>query len=71
MLSGYKTIIGIIIAAVPTVATFFGYETSSDFEGQATEMLAGLLTIGGLCFALYGRLKATVPGWFAKSSDSL
>lgn len=68
MFSGYKTLIGLIIASVPTLATFAGFDTSPDFTGQATEFAASIVTIGGLLFALYGRLVAEVPGWFSKRS---
>ena len=67
-MNGYKTLIGAIIAAVPTIATLVGFETSPDFEGDATELVAGIITLAGAAFAIYGRLVATAPGWFSKTS---
>lgn len=67
-LSGYKTFLGIAIAAVPTVAQILGFETSPGFAQDATELVEQLLQIAGLALALYGRLTASSPGWFAKKS---
>lgn len=66
MLSGYKTLIGAVIAALPSVATLFGFETSPDFTGQATEIAGAIVTLVGTAFAVYGRLVAQAPGWFSK-----
>ncbi len=66
MLSGYKTYIGLLVAAVPTVASLFGYDTSPSFQDDFTHAAEDIVTVAGLIIALYGRLYATAPGWFAK-----
>jgi hypothetical protein len=65
MLNGYKTYVGLIIAAIPNVAHLFGYETLPGFSEQAAEVVDSFITVTGLVVALYGRLVAQVPGWFA------
>lgn len=65
-LSGYRTYIGLIVAAVPTIAGIFGFDTAANFTPEVTELFEQLLTLIGLGIAFYGRAKATVPGWFAK-----
>lgn len=66
-LEGLKTYIGIGIAMTPTIATLFGYETTPNFEGDATEIAFAFLTLAGGAIAFYGRLMAKIPGLFAKS----
>lgn len=66
MLSGYRTFIGLFVAAIPNIATLFGYEVAPEFSQQANEFIESAITILGLLIALYGRMKATVPGWFAR-----
>ena len=68
MFSGYKTIIGAVIAAIPSIATLFGFETSPDFTGQATEIAGAIVTLLGTVLAIYGRVVAVAPGWFAKKA---
>lgn len=65
-MNGYKTYAGLLIAAVPTIASAFGFDTSTGFSEQAMEVTESIVTIIGLALALYGRLVAVVPGWFAK-----
>jgi len=65
MFNGWKTIIGLAIAAVPSLAALLGFNVSPDFETQALGTVDEVVTIGGLVLALYGRLVAQVPGWFA------
>jgi len=43
-----------------------GYHVAPGFSEQATQLLMDIVTLVGAAFALYGRLVATVPGWFAK-----
>lgn len=66
MMNGYKTFIGLAIAAVPTLAHIFGYTVAPGFEQSAGEIVDSIVQLIGLGFALYGRLVATVPGWFSK-----
>lgn len=65
-LDGLNTLLGIAIAFAPTAATYFGYQTSPNFTGDATEILAAIVTVIGTVYAIYGRLRASSPGWFAK-----
>jgi len=66
MIQGYRTFIGILISAVPTLATFLGFDTAPNFVGDATEIAGAIVTLIGAGVAIYGRLKAETPGWFAK-----
>lgn len=61
MPEGTKTITGLLIAALPTILTLFGYDTAPDFNQNATEIASAIVTIGGLIYALYGRIKAQGP----------
>lgn len=65
-MSGYKTYIGIIVAIAPTVAQMFGYQLTGNFAGQFTQSADDIVALVGAAFAIYGRLKATVPGWLAR-----
>jgi hypothetical protein len=66
MLSGFKTITGVAITVAPIIASLFGYQTSPDFTGEATEMLAALISLLGAGLALYGRAVAKAPLWFSR-----
>lgn len=66
LMNGYKTYIGILVAAVPTIAHLFGYEVTESFAGQFTSLADLLVQIVGLCFAAYGRAVAESPGWLVK-----
>jgi Flp pilus assembly protein TadB len=66
MLDGAKTLIGVLIAALPTLATLLGYDTSPDLTGDLTEIGAGIMTIIGVGVAIYGRIVANGPMWFTK-----
>jgi hypothetical protein len=63
---GWNTIIGILVAATPIVASFFGYHTSPNFQGDAVEIGSAVVSVIGSVYALYGRVRAAVPGWFAR-----
>lgn len=65
-LTGYRTIIASVIAAIPALANVLGFETAPGFTEEATEIVLGIITLGGAAAAIYFRLKATLPGWFAK-----
>lgn len=65
-MNGLKTFLGIAITVAPMVATLFGYHTSPSFTGDATEVSAAVVSLVGAALALYGRLVANTPGWFAK-----
>lgn len=58
---GSKTIWGLVIAAVPTVAKLFGFELAGDFTAQLSALIDQLVTLGGLAFAAYGRAVALRP----------
>lgn len=66
MLNGFKTYLGIIVALAPTVAHLFGGHVTPAFTSQFADTADSLIQLGGMCFAMYGRLVATAPGWFAK-----
>jgi hypothetical protein len=60
-----KTILGIVIAAVPAVLGLFGIEavqadvqTIADSVFGIIEKFEGIITLGGLALATYGRIKA-------------
>jgi hypothetical protein len=62
LLQGKKTYLGILVAALPTIAGLFGYNVSVegstelvDLLGSAIVELEELITAGGLLFAAYGR----------------
>jgi hypothetical protein len=68
-----KTILGIVIAAVPAVLGLFGVEASqadvqtiTDSVFGIIEKFEGIITLGGLALATYGRIKATGPLTVAK-----
>lgn len=64
--SGLKTISGILITIAPLVATMFGYDTSPDFSGDASELISAGVVLVGSALALYGRAVAKAPLWFVK-----
>jgi len=66
MLSGYKTMIGALIAATPALANLMGYSVSGSFAGEASQLVDQIITLVGTVLAVYGRLVAQSPGWFAK-----
>lgn len=66
MLNGYKTYIGAGVTFTATLARILGYEVSPVFEAQAIEFALDVLALAGAAFAIYGRAKAEIPGWFAK-----
>lgn len=65
-MQGYKTYLGLAIALAPTVAHLFGYRVTPELSSQLPDIADTLVQLFGLAFATYGRLVATVPGWFAK-----
>lgn len=66
-LEGSKTYIGLAIAFAPSIATMFGYQTSPNFEGDATELLSALVQLIGTAIAVYGRFVAKGPTLVTKS----
>lgn len=67
MPNGTTTISGIALMLAPVVANFFGYDTSPNFEGDASELIAAAITIIGSVVALYGRAKAKGPLFVKRS----
>lgn len=65
-MDGIKTLLGIALTLAPMVATMFGYDTSPDFQGDASELSAALVVLIGSAIAIYGRVKAKGPTWFQK-----
>lgn len=68
-MSGYKTLLGAAIAAVPALAGLLGYDVAPGFSEQANDLISEIITVVGAVLAIYGRLVATVPGWFAKKPE--
>lgn len=68
MLTGYKTIIGALIAAVPAVANLLGFDVAPGFSEQANQAITDILALIGGAIAIYGRLAAQTPGWLVKRS---
>jgi hypothetical protein len=66
MMNGYKTILGSLIAATPAFANLMGFDVAPGFGEEATAILMDVITIVGVAIAIYGRLVAQAPGWFAK-----
>jgi len=54
-----KTIWGLVIAAIPTVAGMFGYSVSEGFAESAQGLVDGGVQLVGLAIAFWGRLVAT------------
>lgn len=54
-----KTIWGLLIAALPLVASLFGFHLAPGFEAEAQATVDDLLQVAGLAFAAYGRVIAT------------
>ena len=62
MFNGKKTYIGILVAALPTIAGLFGFDVAaggaSEIGALLTEFITGaeeLFVTGGLLFAAWGR----------------
>lgn len=68
MFDGAKRLAGMLITLTPTVLTLFGFETSPDFTGDATEIVSGVFTVVGVLVTLYGIIKAKAPMWFQKKA---
>lgn len=60
-----KTMWGIILMAVPTIAKAFGHEISPDEAGglvnSAQQTLNDMLTFGGMVLSFWGRTTAKGP----------
>lgn len=56
-----KTLWGVVIAALPSLAKLFGYDIAdvAGFTQGANEAVDGIVTLVGSALAVYGRLKAT------------
>lgn len=56
-----KTLWGVLIAALPTIAGLFGYHVTdaAAFASGAQESVDGLLTLIGSALAIWGRVTAT------------
>ncbi len=68
MLVGIRTILSLLVAAAPTVATMAGFDTSPDFNGDALNIIGAVITIGGAAAGIYFRIISKGPTWFTKSS---
>lgn len=56
-----KTIIGIVIAALPTLLGLFGYQVSdvTAFAAGSEDAINSLVTLAGSAVAVWGRVTAT------------
>jgi hypothetical protein len=56
-----KTLWGVLIAALPSLAKFFGYDIAdvAGFTAGANELVDGVITLVGSALAIYGRATAT------------
>jgi hypothetical protein len=56
-----KTLWGVVIAALPSIAALLGYQISdvAGFTSGANEAVDALITLAGSVLAIYGRVKAT------------
>lgn len=63
---GTNTLIGIVVALAPTVLSWFGYAPTPAFDAEFSSAFMAILTLVGGLYAAWGRLRANVPGWFAK-----
>lgn len=54
-----KTVIGIIIASLPSVLSAFGINVAAGFASGAQSVVDAAITLGGAAIALWGRLTAT------------
>jgi threonine/homoserine/homoserine lactone efflux protein len=66
-LEGLKTIIGAVISMVTPVAILFDVAVSPEFVSEATEITVAVIGLAGSAYAIYGRLVAKYPGWFASN----
>lgn len=68
-MNGYKTLIGAAIAAVPALASLFGFEVAPGFSEEANAAVTDILALIGAAIAIYGRLVAQTPGWLVKKGE--
>lgn len=56
-----KTIIGVVIAALPTILGLFGFQVSdvAAFTAGSEDAVNSVMTLVGSALAVYGRAKAT------------
>lgn len=56
-----KTLWGVLIAALPTIAKLFGYDIAdvAGFTANASEIVDGVIALFGSAVAIYGRITAT------------
>lgn len=56
-----KTVIGIVIAALPTMLPLIGVAFSADDTHLVNQFVDGAFQLFGLGFAIYGRFVSTQP----------
>lgn len=56
-----KTLIGVVIAALPVILGLFGYKVSdaASFTAGSEEIVTAVITLAGSAVAIWGRLTAT------------
>jgi hypothetical protein len=56
-----KTLWGVLIAALPTIASLLGYQIAdvAGFTAGANEAVDGIIALVGSALAVYGRVTAT------------
>ena len=64
---GTNTYAGLLVSLATVLLPLFGYAPTASFHAQFPEFLMQVAQIAGLLYAGWGRARATVPGWFAKT----
>jgi len=63
---GTNTYIGLFMAMAPLILSWFGITPTPAFNEQFPAVASAIITLLGTAYAIYGRARATMPGWFAK-----
>jgi len=58
---GSKTVWGLVITAIPTVANIFGYSVTEGFSEGVAGLVDQTAQLVGIAIALYGRAVALKP----------
>jgi len=54
-----KTILGVVVAAIPSVLALFGIKVLPGFSEASSLLIESLMTFGGSAVAIWGRIVAT------------
>jgi len=67
--NGTNTYIGIITSVLPFILSFFHLAPTPAFNSQFPDIAMAVVSLLGAGYAIYGRARASVPGWFAKTTN--